>query len=227
MNDCPDRPSEAETPAPLEQEARALARSQQRLATTQELVQIGLRLARKLETNDSPAGEIALAFSRIARAVRMTLALEAMIDGDVQVRIERVRSEKQSRATFERLKKAADEEQLIRDAVGWAINADAADRKDPRETERLFGALDEILTDEDEWSRWANCTLGEIMAEICRELDVPFDVNLWLDQEEGPEEAADQPDAVADDPVDRDDGLDQVLARASNCEDRPARRRPP
>src|SRR5580692_3639841 len=99
-----DNPSDApvEALSDLDREAAALARSQRRLGVTQELAEIGLDLARALraevmarvsgvenaESERAPVfgGDVSLAYSRISRAVRMTLALEATIDGDVQVR---------------------------------------------------------------------------------------------------------------------------------------------
>src|SRR5271163_2038053 len=122
----------------LEREAGALGRSERRLEAAHELAQIGLTLARRLVDDDGPAAEIALAYSRIARAVRMSLALEAMIDGDVQVRHERVRREKWSQDSLDRItqasEKAAEEEETIRSAVRRAIEADGAERG---ERERL------------------------------------------------------------------------------------------
>ena len=109
MIDCPFDALEASLD-PVEREAAALGRSERRLAVTQALAEIGLDLARALraevmakvsgvENAEGEAvlgasvfgGDVGLAYSRIARAVRMTLALEAMIDGDVQVVAERLR----------------------------------------------------------------------------------------------------------------------------------------
>ena len=201
----------------LQREAGALARSGRRLEAAHELVEIGLTLARRLAEDEGPAAEVALAYSRIARAVRMSLALEAMIDGDVQVRHERVRREKWSQDSLDRItqasKKAADEEEMIRSAVRQAIEADGAERG---ERERLYRELEEVLEDEHDWEAIEGLSLGEAVDYICRELGVPFDKALWIDEDEG-EAVADA--AEVHDRADKPDRLDRALELASHCGD--------
>jgi hypothetical protein len=61
-------------------------------------------------------------------------------------------------------------------------------------------------------------TLGEAVDYICRELGVPFDKALWLDEadDEG-EPGADA--AEIPDRADAPDGLDRALDLASHCGD--------
>ena len=98
-------------------ETAAWAQSQLRMAMTHELAEIGMDLARALRAEvmarvsgvenaegdavSAPVfgGDVGLVYSRIARAVRMTLALEAMIDGDVQARAESGRRPSAARAS--------------------------------------------------------------------------------------------------------------------------------
>src|SRR5271155_4814397 len=142
----------------LEREAGALGRSERRLEAAHELAQIGLTLARRLVDDDGQAAEIALAYSRIARAVRMSLALEAMIEGDVQVRHERVRREKRSQDTMDRIDRVCENQETLRSVVREAIEADGAERS---ERERLYGALDEVLADEHDWEAIEDLSLAE------------------------------------------------------------------
>jgi hypothetical protein len=230
-----DHPSDApiEVLNDLDREAGARGRSERRLAAAHELVEVGLDLARALraevmaqvsgvenaegEAAGKPVfgGDVALAYSRIARAVRMSLALEAMIDGDVQVRHERVRRETWSQDSLDRINEGAEAEaeaeEMIRSEVRRAIEADGAGRG---ERERLFGALEEVLEDEHDWKAIEGLSLGEAVEYICRELGVPFDRELWLDEAEPDADAADVPDRA-----DTPDGLDQALERASHCGD--------
>jgi hypothetical protein len=68
---------------------------EQRLRMLRELAEIGMRLARGVEQQaqdadaaDRPSGgDLGLVFSRIARAVRQTLALEAKLEGELEDRV--------------------------------------------------------------------------------------------------------------------------------------------
>src|SRR5580658_1239042 len=217
MNDDPsDAPVEVLND--LQREAGARARSARRLEMAHALAEVGLTLARRLTEDEGPAAEVALAYSRISRAVRMSLALEAMIDGDVQVRHERVRQEKWSQDSLDRITQAAEAdaqaEAMIRSQVRRAIEADGGGRG---ERERLYRELEEVLEDEHDWAAIEGLSLGEAVEYICRELGVPFDRALWLDEDEADGPAADGPDVP--DRADRPDGLDRALELASHCGD--------
>jgi hypothetical protein len=60
-------------------------------------------------------------------------------------------------------------------------------------------------------------TLGEAVDYICRELGVPFDKALWLDEDEADGPVSDAPEAP--DRADAPDGLDRALDLASHCGD--------
>ena len=219
-----DGPSDApvEVLNDLQREAGARARSERRLEAAHELVEVGLKLARRLAEDESPVGEVALAYSRISRAVRMSLALEAMIDGDVQVRHERVRREKWSQDSLDRIGQAAEAEaeaeEMIRSEVRRAIEADGAGRGERGDRERLYRELEEVLEDEHDWKAIEGLSLGEAVEYICRELGVPFDQALWL--EEGEVEVEPGADvAEVSDRADTPDGLDRALELASHCGD--------
>ena len=146
----------------------------------------------------------------------MTLALEAMIDGDVQVRVERAAAERFSNRRLEEMRKteakiAEEGEEMIREPVRWAIETDTATRGDRRETERLYRELEELLEDEHDWEAMVGMPLWQAVEYVCRELGVPFDEALWFDDEDDP----DTPASEAVDPADPPDGLDRALELAN------------
>jgi hypothetical protein len=112
--------------------------------------------------------------------------------------------------------KIAEEAQMIREAVRWAIETDTATRGDRRETERLYRELEEVLEDEHDWEAIVGLPLNLAIEHICRELGVPFDADLWFDGDDEAEPA--DPDSPPAEPVDRGDppdALDRVLDLAN------------
>jgi hypothetical protein len=199
-------------PAPAKPEVCACCdgelRAARRLAVLGELAEIGLALARSLgrQVADAAAaepagrprpsgGDPALAFSRIARAVRLTLALEARFDQDGQA------------AEAERAARRADDERarldrrigglILKDEARAiaraAIEAEAGERGGEIDVERLLADLDERLEDEADWD--CDRPIGEMVARICRDLGVAFDADAWVDEDEAGEDDADEDDA--------------------------------
>jgi hypothetical protein len=181
-------------------EARACAaqaRTARQLAMLQELAEIGMQIARAVRdealarteraaderapARPSPfgGGDLGLVYSRIARAVRQTLALESRLaDG-----IEKARTE-QARSQVAAVRTAFDERQHeVRDYVAEAIEAEAAERGTPeRDVERLLDDLDERLEDGDYDEALADAPIGDLVARICADLGVTPDWSLWDDQ---------------------------------------------
>ncbi|MDB5434187.1 MAG: hypothetical protein JWR47_444 [Phenylobacterium sp.] len=125
-------------------------RTEQRLAMLRELSEIGMRLARgverQAETPETASGDLGLAFSRIARAVRQTLALEARLKGEREARVQEeraMRDQQLARATRSSIGRRS---KLVRRAVGQAIEADAGEH----DFEQLFDDLDERLADRED-----------------------------------------------------------------------------
>jgi hypothetical protein len=154
-------PAAAETQTPAPDEAAALVA--QGLAQLSELAQIGMTFARALgriaqdaveqangETPEpTPAlNDAALAFSRVSRAVRMTVGLQAKIVRDRQARADRIATEKavkdaeDARVLEERRVKANMRRAVTRYVVQTAIEAE---ERDADETDRLFEGLDARL----------------------------------------------------------------------------------
>jgi hypothetical protein len=174
--DLPDRADGAH-PAP----AGRAARAERRLAMLAELAAIGMRLAREVERQalgEVLAGDPGLAFSRISRAVRQTLALEARLDAEAEVEVQRV-SEARKRQEAARLREARKQKERVRRHVEDAIAAN----DDGRDAEGLRLELDERLEDPDYEDELGGRPIGVIVAGICSLLGVNVDLRHFTDAE--------------------------------------------
>jgi len=168
----------------------AEARAERHLAVLRELAEIGMDLARIVRREalaaeaadpEQPAvpAELTLTFSRIARAVRQTLALEARLADDRLARRRRAEAEQRvERDARGHARKAA-----VKDIVERIIDAGDGD------TERLLDHLDERLDDPLDDADFADRPLGDLVAAICRDLGVAMDWSLFEDEDWGIEAA--------------------------------------
>ena len=151
----------------------------------QEVAEIGMKLARSVERQvvdrapedpDGAAASPALVFSRISRAVRQTIALEARLDRELH---EARKAEDAARADHARIatRTLARRRKHVRDVVQQALEADACGP----ELEALLADLDERLDDVDDDADFAELPIGRIVARICRQLGVVPDPALWED----------------------------------------------
>jgi hypothetical protein len=185
----PRPPAEA-----AERDARALAR-------LDELAAIGMDLARDLRRraadDDAPLdpAEAALAFSRLSRAIRLTIALEQRLAEGASARAEAAQRARVLRDGYERAMRAAGRKDQAQAMVAQAL---AADGRDAAEVEILLEDLTERL-DEDDDALWLDDVPVAVMAAgICRDLGVAFDPAVWAgmeDEEEAP--PGDSPSAHA------------------------------
>jgi hypothetical protein len=171
------------------------ARAERHLTTLQELAEIGMDLARDvrakaLDTAPAPAeparADYGLMFSRIARAVRQTLALEAKLAEDRDARDKRSQAEQARRRGLQR-------KSIVRRVVEQAIEAesDGTDRED------LLDDFHERFEYEDDLG-FADRPIAEHVARICRDLGVTPDWSLWADEDWAIEEAATRPGGSPD-----------------------------
>jgi len=165
----------------------AEARSQQRLAMLHELAEIGMRLARGVErraeaAEDGQGGDVGLVFSRIARAVRQTLALEARLEEELQTRAKQDQADRDYRRAKAPRSPVETRSRLVRRAVARAIDDETA--------EQLIENLDERLCDREADDDFMDRPMGELVALICKELGVSADLTLWGDEAWAMEEAA-------------------------------------
>jgi hypothetical protein len=125
-------------------------------------------------------------FSRIARAVRQTLALESKLAEDRDVRDKRTQAEQARR-------RGAQRKNTVRHIVEQAIEADA----DGTDREDLLDDLHERFEYEDDL-RFADRPIAEHVARICRDLGVTPDWTLWSDEDWAIEETATRPGGSPD-----------------------------
>jgi hypothetical protein len=140
------------------------ARTERHLRLLAELAELGMTLARTVVAQAEDGAE--LAFARIARAVRQTLALEARLAEEGQLRRERqAREHKHQR------------EAKVRRMVETTIEADA----DESDIDDLLYDLNERLADLDD-TDFTHRPLIEVVASICQDLGVTFDPSQWQDE---------------------------------------------
>lgn len=185
---APNDPSQDAPEACLGGEAN---RSAQRLAMLRELAEIGMRLARGVERQaeepEAAPGDVGLVFSRIARAVRQTLALEARLEEEFQVRAKQEQGDRDYRRAREARAPIDRRSRLVRRAVASAIEADTDDIES---AEQLLECLDERLGDREADDDFMGRPIGELVALICKNLGVRADLSLWEDEAWAMEEAA-------------------------------------
>ncbi|MDB5454348.1 MAG: hypothetical protein JWO33_2926 [Caulobacteraceae bacterium] len=157
-----------------------------------DLAAIGMNLARLVESRAvaaaqadpaAPLGEVALQFSRIARAVRQTLALEAhLAEENAALADDEHRDRSDARwVEGRRRREAAGEivERLIETEAG-------PDKAEALEMER-YDWLDAHQRDDLDF---ADRPVGEIVAGICRDLGLSIDFAKFFDADWGLEAAA-------------------------------------
>ena len=175
----------AETPA---EQAERVARQCRML---RELAEIGMELARRVlqqtpaqpaapppAPQPAPAPDPGLTFGRIARAVRLTLVLEAKFaEGTLFPQKPAATHASSSIAALQQHRQR--QKQQVKRLVELAIDSDP-DAGDP---ESLLLDLNERLTDDDTTAAFVHLTVGEIVTCICRDLGITPDLRCWTDAE--------------------------------------------
>ena len=166
-------------------------RTAARLAVLGELTGIGMAVARAVgrlaeavaetaeDAKERPAArasELSLAFSRVSRAVRLTLALEERMEGAAAAAPAPANPYAQSGRLVSALYKADQLGEAARDLIEHAAGEDEA--KAERLGEALSERLDELDADE-----VLERPLIELIARICKDLDIEPDWSLWGDQD--------------------------------------------
>jgi hypothetical protein len=152
------------------------ARAVRHMGMLAELAEIGMALARTLSGSDGVKGDAGLAFSRLSRSIRQTIALEARIDADEHARAAGI--------VVEAAEAWEAREDRIEGVVTRIIRAEAADDS---HAERLLDEMCEHLEDEDVYDDYSHRPTGEIIALICKDLGLAPDWGCW----EGRDWAAD------------------------------------
>ena len=167
-------------------------RAERHARVLRELSEIGMDLAREVRRQaleagtDIPAADLALEFSRIARAVRQTVALEAKLAEDRQARADKAEA---SRVLDARVRGIRRKTRVI-GLVERVLESES-------DGERLLDDLAERLEDEND-TDFADAPIGELVARICRDLGVTPDWALWGDEPWAVEARAVEPPGVPD-----------------------------
>jgi hypothetical protein len=156
----------------------AAARTERHLQMLQELGELGMRLARAVteqavETAAEPDRDLGLVFSRIARAVRQTIALEAKLADDHR----KAEVETAERRATEFRRRAVDRKTKVRLLVERVLDAEAEES----DAENLFYDLGERLETDYDDADFADRPIGELVARICKDLGVTADPSRWHD----------------------------------------------
>jgi len=171
----------------------AEVRQARQLAVLQELAEIGMQMARALRDEalaraeaEAPAepaprsrfgaADPALQFSRIAKAVRQTLALETRVAEGIAT----ARQAHEQRTVGAARLALDDRQDDIRGFVVQAIESEADRRELPeKEVERLTDELDERLEDGGYDEALADGPIAELVARICFDLGLTPDWRIW------------------------------------------------
>jgi hypothetical protein len=124
--------------------------------------------------------DLALVFSRIARAVRQTVALEARLAADAEVLAKQGAVVQASRMAAER-RRLKQQKDRVRRYVEDAISADP----EAGDAEGLRLDLDERLEDLDIEAELGRRPIGVIVLGICSDLGVELDLRHFSDAELG------------------------------------------
>ena len=155
-------------PALMAPDAVDVELTARRMEAVDRLVEIGMALTEALQRQvlepDAPrvfTGDLALAFSRIARAVRLSVLLAQRLEDGLPA------------------PQASDERAKADDAA-----AEPAERFDEAEDERADAEWGERADREADESVWLTRPISALAAQICRDLDAPYDAALWEDGEQ-------------------------------------------
>jgi hypothetical protein len=161
-------------------------RAERHLRMLRELAEIGMDMARlarqeaRARVAAGPAeapqgGDPGLAYSRIARAVRLTLALEDKLGEDRRARDEQQRAE---RAAADARERTQQRKRQVKRIVEQAIEIEEIE---PVIAEELRIDVAERLIEDDE-TRFLDLPIRVLVRKICNDLDIPFFPTYWTDE---------------------------------------------
>jgi len=182
--------------------AAECARADKRIAYLDEIADLVMELARaqqrkalaQLEASPEEAGDVrerdaAAGFLNAARAVRVTLALQAKLQAGVNAR--RIELVHEQKLRGEARRKDREMAALVRQAdveeiVAQVVEREAGDRGD---VEALVTDAREAV--DENWSErdYADRPIGAVVADICRQLGVAVDWSRWEGEDWAAQEA--------------------------------------
>jgi hypothetical protein len=184
---APATASTADSPAPKGAEGRARALIERQLEGLGRLAEAGLTIAQAVERQVMAAeaapgdavqmslGEAALAYGRVSRAVRLTIALQSRLVTDLQALDEaadRRRAGQQAQAGRERQAREEAQKDRVDRIVERLIRAEVSDEA---EVDRLAETACERLEHDDIYGDILARPVREIVALVCRDLGLAPD----------------------------------------------------
>jgi len=183
-----------------------------RLEILEELVEIGMGAARQLRDQmgqeaeariearqlGSPAPaeaagfDYGMAFERVSRALRRTLALHDKFETELNARNERTAAEAAAQqATAAKTASPVEDRDRSqrRHKVIRAVERAIDDEADELEGSDLWDEMQERLDDYERFEDFDNDPVGKIVMHICRDLKLTPDLSLWDDEPWALEEA--------------------------------------
>jgi hypothetical protein len=168
-----------------------------------------------------PQDEGGLKYSRVSKALRMTLVLHARFEEDnlksdqeKAARAAARQAAEAQRAASVRADQKKSQKRTVEYAVEQAIAEAESNSRGRRDYGEAYSDLYERLKDFEDYSEFGRKSTGEIVEQICRLLNIPFDPALWQDEPWAIAEAkakppgspfADRPDTANDDEEDDED----------------------
>jgi hypothetical protein len=146
-----------------------------------EISRIVRRQVRAVESDVGSVAELALAYSRVSRAVRQTLALEVRFEEGRKARERPSDAEAAWRQEIagagERLRAKLAAAGLYPTRPEGYVEADDADDEEPREN------LADRPDDDDREGFGPDRPPGEVLAGVCADLGIERDLSLWADED--------------------------------------------
>ena len=159
-------------------QAQARVVVERQLQVLGRLAEIGLAIATALEqqvTAEGAKGETALAYARVSRAVRLTVALQSSVLQDLQA-LDRAAGSRQyeqrCKAEHDQQRRARAHRERVERVLDRVIEGEAASEG---EGERLAGAAYERLEHDDIYGDLATRSVSEIIDLVCRDLGLAPD----------------------------------------------------
>ena len=243
---APDALSSASSPAPGDPALEAAARNHAlRMQALEAVIGDGLTILDEIkrralrtpyeveEEHKAEPADLGLAFDRISRAVRFTVAQHERLEAEAGKTAEQKQAEAAARAAAEAARAARAQNapspealaqkreqdrklRLVERAVKRAIEDETEDYD---ERDELVEALNERLEEREDLG--LDRPIGAVVAGICRAMRLPFDYALWEDEPWALQEAAEKPKGSpyakwrrnANDPFSEDDNPYATVAR--------------
>jgi len=176
----PSDPAPAEPSAPAPADQRALIDEQ--MAVLRRVAEVGLALTLQIERQaggegpegQAPAalGDLALAYSRTSRALRLTVMLQSKLARDRKAIDDMTEIRARTAASFDAVRRAHDPLYAHKDRVERIVERVAREAvgEDEGALERLMVEACERLDDEDLYGKVLQRPIGELVALICRDL---------------------------------------------------------